>query len=118
MRDRNFPNQDDMSDAAELDEILRCIVDYKDTEQAIIEAKAQLLKWSKRREVAAQTNAVAWAVDIIDQLHISLIDSSKYDKEYKVIKNAIRENYKMVVGVDPALAYPIKATLKQQEDEL
>lgn len=58
-----------------------------------------------------QTNAVAWVIGVIDQLHTGNPYSHEGDKLYKGIKNTIRDRYKQIIGVDPAPSYPIKAEL-------
>jgi hypothetical protein len=68
----------------------------------------------------AQTNAVAWTIMTIDDLHINHTDtmqmSNMADQTYKGIKNTIRDRYKNEVGIDPAPNYPINVTLSKPID--
>lgn len=62
-----------------------------------------------------QTNAVAWVIGIIDELHSKPTGEWSLDMEYKGIKNTIRDRYKAEIGVDPAPNYPIHAILTKKE---
>ena len=54
-----------------------------------------------------EKNGVAWAIGVIDELHFNQSGEwSGLDAEYKGIKNALRDRYKAVTGVDPAPSYP------------
>lgn len=70
----------------------------------------------------AQTNAVAWVIGIIDDMHADEIfdgqlgKGSVGDKGYKGIKNRIRDKYKAEVGVDPAPRYPVRVELQTKEE--
>lgn len=68
----------------------------------------------------AQTNAVAWTIGVLDELHLSS-DSfnarTTPDRLYKGAKSTIRDRYKAEAGVDPAPSYPLKAKLAQLQEE-
>ncbi len=79
-------------------------------------AKAALQKHIDERVVEAETNAIAWVIGVIDDLHIienhSLVGDT--DKLYKGTKNTIRDRYKKMTGIDPAPSYPIKSNLSSK----
>lgn len=60
---------------------------------------------------AAQTNAVAWTVGVVDDCHFQA-SNMRLDSTFKGIKNTIRDRYKAEVGIDPAPSYPVKAALR------
>lgn len=62
--------------------------------------------------IASQTNAVAWTVSIVDELH--WCSPASDDPTYKGVKNTIRDRYKSEIGVDPAPNYPVKPALTAQ----
>lgn len=67
-------------------------------------------------DYAVQTNAVAWVIGILDELHIGTmgsfaLTSDTTDRLLKGLKNTIRDRYKAQTGVDPAPDYPIHADL-------
>jgi hypothetical protein len=86
----------------------------------ISESVAKLQAERDRAIAEAQTNAVAWAIGVIDEMHIGEIADGQLgkgtvgDKGYKAIKNTIRDLYKTKAGLDPAPSYPIKAKLRSQ----
>lgn len=70
--------------------------------------------------LAAQENGVAWAIKVVDDLHLKnpyIHSNDSIDMTYKGIKNTIRDRYKVDIGIDPAPNYPIHATLKQAQEE-
>lgn len=93
---------------------------YGGVKQLKAQAKAQLKTLVAEQVVAAQTNAVAWAVGVIDDLHINDYDiDSRADADYvyKGVKNTLRDRYKAEIGIDPAPSYPINAQLKDKQGE-
>jgi hypothetical protein len=85
-----------------------------------IDVIMQIIKSRDQRiALEAQTNAIAWAVGIIDKMHFSSTgDDDDNDPTFKGIKSALRGQYEEATGIDPAPNYPISATLKQsQKDE-
>jgi predicted RNA-binding protein with EMAP domain len=88
----------------------------------LAETKANILQAVaaeiERAEVAAQTNAVAWTVGVIDDLHSTTPDRASLvvDMAYKGVKNTLRDRYKAETGVDPAPDYPIHAKLHHQNN--
>lgn len=60
----------------------------------------------------AQTDGVAWAISIIDELHIGTPGSDTTDRLMKGIKNDIRNRYQEATGIDPAPDYPVKVELR------
>jgi hypothetical protein len=72
----------------------------------------------QRIVLEAQAIAFVWAVGIIDKTHFSSTgDDDDNDPTFKGIKSALRGQYKEATGIDPALNYPISATLKQSQKE-
>lgn len=69
------------------------------------------------RERETQTNAVAWTIGVIDDIHMNDHRQIQSDSIYKGIKNTIRDRYKSEIGVDPAPTYPIKAQLSHRKGE-
>ena len=66
----------------------------------------------------AQTNAIAWAVGVLDEFHtMPHLDSTERDKFYKGVKNGLRDRYRSETGIDPAPNYPIRATLIPKHKE-
>ena len=65
--------------------------------------------------LAAQENGVAWVISLIDKIHMKA--PAELDKEYKGLKNTIRDAYELHVGIDPAPRYPVNVTLKAQNKE-
>lgn len=61
----------------------------------------------------AQTNGVAWAISIIDELHIGTPGSQTTDRLMKGIKNDLRNRYEEATGIDPAPDYPVKVELRK-----
>jgi hypothetical protein len=61
-----------------------------------------------------QENGVAWAIKIIDDLHIGNEYSDTTDRLFKGLKNTIRDRYKAEAGVDPAPNYPVRVILQAQ----
>lgn len=109
----------DTETSAELDEILRAIENHgqnthcgfviKEPFMSPTTAKAAIA----RLLIRSQTNAVAWTVGILDDLHINA-EGHDPDRAFKGAKNTIRDRYKAEVGVDPAPGYPVKAKLQAQ----
>lgn len=64
------------------------------------------------------TNAVAWTIGVIDDLHINDYRPDTSDKTYKGIKNTLRDRYKTETGIDPAPSYPIKAHLTHPKGDV
>lgn len=64
-----------------------------------------------------QENGVAWAIGMIDNLHIGTEYSNKTDMLFKGLKNTIRDKYKAETGIDPAPNYPVKVTLQAPADK-
>ncbi len=63
----------------------------------------------------AEQRGVAWAIGVIDELHLLVANESwPLDREYKGIKNTLRDRFKVETGVDPAPSYPVHATLTQE----
>jgi len=83
---------------------------YKRMKQAI---QALITLHTQKREVEAQTNAVAWTIGVLDDMHSHVGEDGLYREYdlYKGIKNTIRDRYKDMTGVDPAPSYPIHAQL-------
>lgn len=80
-----------------------------------IESEAAIMQAVKAELGAAQTNAVAWTVGVIDDMHINgsnLTGTPSFDSLFKGIKNTIRDRYRFEVGIDPAPSYPVKAELR------
>lgn len=74
--------------------------------------------WAVQEVRQAETNAVAWTIGVIDDIHSlnGRIDSDgRLDATFKGIKNTIRDRYKDHIGVDPAPTYPVKARLLGSE---
>lgn len=73
--------------------------------------------------LAAQQNGVAWAIGIIDEMHVNelfdkqISEGSLGDKGYKGVKNTLRDRYKAETGIDPAPNYPVNATLKAAQEK-
>jgi len=65
--------------------------------------------WAAQKVIEGQTKGVAWAIGIIDELHLDR--GWEDDKTFKGIKNTLRDRYKAEIGVDPAPSYPIKTQL-------
>jgi hypothetical protein len=61
-----------------------------------------------------QKNGVAWAIKVIDDLHIGNEYSDTTDRLFKGLKNTIRDRYKAETGVDPAPNYPVRVILQAQ----
>jgi hypothetical protein len=72
---------------------------------------------AKKMELKAQTNAVAWSVGVVDELHMESNQESETDKLYKGVKNTLRDLYKAQVGIDPAPSYPTHVALTKEEGE-
>jgi len=88
-----------------------------DDRKESVELIMRLLK-SRDQQIAlaAQENAVAWVIMVIDEFHSMPHEySNQRDKFYKGVKNGLRDRYRSETGIDPAPSYPIKATLKSQE---
>lgn len=86
----------------------RQVVDSETIDQLVA-----LLEQSNRE---AETNAVAWAVKVIDELHFNEVDTLQHpDELYKKVKNIIRGKYEKETGIDPAQDYPIQAELQHPE---
>ena len=93
--------------------------------QAMVLAAEALRAFAAHTEAAcreAETNAVAWCIGKIDTLHNAAILQEDYDKapieydrEYKGLKNIIRDTYKTETGVDPAPSYPVDAHLTSEK---
>lgn len=82
----------------------------------IAEAAERIAALLQDEILKAQQNGVAWVISLIDKIHINAPPG--LDKEYKGLKNTIRDAYELHTGVDPAPSYPVKAqlqTTKQKE---
>lgn len=65
-----------------------------------------------------ERNGVTWTIGVIDDLHLKApMMGGDLDREYKGIKNTIRDRYKAAMGVDPAPHYPVNAQLANQQPE-
>lgn len=74
-----------------------------------------LADWHLTEVEKAETNAIAWVIGLIDRIHLNA--PPDLDKEYKGLKNTIRDAFEMQTGVDPAPHYPVKAQLRQHIEE-
>lgn len=70
-----------------------------------------------RAVAEAETNAVAWTVSVLNDLHNLGSYSVKEDRLYKGAKNAIRIRFEKETGIDPAPHYPVTAKLQQLKQE-
>lgn len=59
----------------------------------------------------AEARGAAFAIGVIDKLHIGDEYSDTTDRLLKGIKNEIRNQFKEATGVDPAPNYPVVAIL-------
>ncbi|MET3349016.1 UNVERIFIED_ORG: hypothetical protein ABID57_000685 [Arthrobacter sp. UYEF1] len=66
-------------------------------------------------EQRGEQNGVAWAIGVIDELHIGGRGAETTDRLFKGIKNNLRDRFKAVTGIDPAPSYPVNAALKQTQ---
>lgn len=60
---------------------------------------------------AAEKRGAAFAIKVVDDLHIGGEYTDTTDKLMKGIKNTIRDNFEAETGADPAPDYPVKVTL-------
>jgi hypothetical protein len=117
---------DKVENTGELEAILDTFVSYFssdwrefDENNRLGEALAAIERYVEGREIAAQENAVAWTVGLIDEIHINgsnFTGEPSTDSLFKGIKNTIRDRYRFEVGTDPAPSYPIKAQLHQSQE--
>lgn len=70
-----------------------------------------------RAVAEAETNAVAWTVSVLDDLHNLGSYSVEEDRLYKGAKNTIRIRFEEETGIDPAPHYPVTAKLQQLKQE-
>lgn len=89
--------------------------DITDEDETLIEEEADKLmslftRALQRQSFDSQTNAVAWCVSVVDEMHID--DTDGADRIYKGVKNRLRDRYKAETGIDPAPRYPVEAKLQ------
>lgn len=82
-------------------------------EKKIAKQEEELESYIQDRITEAETNAVAWSVGVIDDIHIGTAGLDP-DRNFKTMKNTIRERYEAETGIDPAPNYPIKVKLQAQ----
>lgn len=110
------PNPAPLSNGAELDSIRDQIAvlagqNIGQIDRLVVEYAAQL-------EAKAEQRGVAWAIGVIDELHLKApMIGGDFDREYKGIKNTIRDRFKGTTGVDPAPRYPVNVQLANQQPE-
>lgn len=102
----------DMKDT-ELDSDIKAAIGWSNPQHRIRDVQALIKRETDKAVQEAQTNAVAWCIMQIDAEHITA--DPKHDREYKGIKNKLRDLCKAFTGVDPAPTYPVHAQLKQQQ---
>lgn len=98
------------------------------SEDAVLSFINQLSQWNLKTTGAdilraylqgeverAEQRGVAWAVGVLDKLHIEAPGHSNQhadiDKFYKGAKNTLRDRFKAETGIDPAPSYPVKVQL-------
>ena len=104
------------SDSQSSDELRILLYSWTDSDDVVRELEELLIPYTAKREVAAQTNAVAWAVGVLDDMHFKT-KGLMADSWYKGAKNTLRSRYETEVGIDPAPNYPIKAALQKGNKE-
>ena len=60
---------------------------------------------------AAEKRGAAFAIRVVDDLHIGTEYSDTTDRLMKGIKNTIRDRFEGETGTDPAPDYPVNVTL-------
>lgn len=80
-----------------------CVV----TEKLGKECAKELSDWHSKQVAKAEQRGCAFAVGVIDGLHIGTEHSDTTDRLFKGMKNTIRDRFKLSTGVDPAPNYPI-----------
>lgn len=98
--DLKLPQQPD----DELNEIINRIeTEYRTTPWPTIrlEAKNSLLAWREAAVREAEANAVAWSIDVVDDIHQmnGQVDfDGRLDRVFKGIKNQLRDRFKLKGG--------------------
>ncbi len=83
--------------------------------KAIQRFQALLAHATEEAKRRGEQNGVAWAIGVIDELHIGGSGAETTDRLFKGVKNNLRDRFKAVTGVDPAPSYPVNTVLKQTQ---
>lgn len=94
------------------------VIDHDTRVIDTLKAKAAPQARQHRLVIEAQTNAVAWAIGQIDEMHMREGAGDEADRLFKGIKNNLRGSYESEVGVDPAPDYPVRAKLAKTGPQL
>lgn len=79
------------------------------TEKALLAAHQQAI-------TAAEERGVAWAIKVLDEMHMRIAFDASDDATFKGIKNTLRDRFKSITGIDPAPSYPIEAELTARKE--